>query len=505
MSGVALCLCLGSGDSPLPSQAQAAPVAPSGYTLTVDKNENRGTWEGWGCSFAWWAHAVGGKKYQDLYADLFFTAKTVPFLDKQLPGLNMNIIRYNVGGGGRRETYENAVEKVPDILKWHRDIDGYWIDWGSKDPQSKSWDWTRDVNQRAMVKAAIARGVNIVEFFSNAPMWWMMDSKSSAGGRLQAHNRRDFAHYLSTVTKYAQDNWGVKVDYVQPFNEPSAGWWNFPKNQEGANIGRAEQKEILGYLREELDKQGLQKVAITASDENNMKSARETHEYFKAQTVLVNGQERNVAALVDKVNVHSYQGLAPWRDNEARRALRESVGATRLWANEFANPDGGGMVLAQTIMEDLNFLRPTAWLYWQVLEPSSGWGLVNGKFAETADDPNSGEPSWVYYTYYAMAQFTRFLSPGLKIIGSNDPNSVVAYDAAKRQLVLITVNYAKAQSITYDLSGLQEVGVSGTVTTTNTNGSKLFQPSPIEVKDKRVTLEAEAKSIYSTVIEGVIL
>lgn len=487
--------------------ATAAPVTgrATGYTLKVDKTEKRGIWEGWGCSFAWWAHAVGGKKYQDLYGDLFFTQKTVPFLDKQLPGLGMNIIRYNVGGGGRRETYENAVEKVPDILPWHRDIDGYWINWGDPNPKSKSWDWTRDANQRAMMQAAIARGVDRVEFFSNAPMWWMMDSKSSAGGNLQAWNRRDFAYYLATVTQHAQDNWGVKVNTIEPFNEPTAGWWNYPKNQEGANISREAQSEVVGYLREELDKRGLQKVAITASDENNMKAARATHEFFKAQKVEVNGGQRNVADLIEKVNVHSYNGLAPWRDNNARRALRESVGKTRLWANEFGNPDGSGLVLAQTIMEDINFLRPTAWLYWQALEPASAWGLINGNFAPSADDPNTGEPKWVYYTYYAMAQFTRFLRPGLHIIGSSDDNSVVAYDAAKRQLVLITINYGNAQPIDYDLSSLQEVGASGTVTATNTNGSKLLQSSPLKVGTKKFILDAEANSIYSIVINDVVL
>ena len=116
----------------------SAPVAKADTVVEVDPRDQRGVWEGWGCSFAWWAHAVGGKRYEPLYADLFFTDKTVPFLDQQLPGLELNIIRYNVGGGGRRETYENAFEQVPDILPWHRDIDGYWVNWGNRDSASPS-------------------------------------------------------------------------------------------------------------------------------------------------------------------------------------------------------------------------------------------------------------------------------------------------------------------------------------------------------------------------------
>jgi galactan endo-1,6-beta-galactosidase len=474
--------------------------------ITIDKNENRGTWEGWGCSLAWWAHAVGGKNYQDLYADLFFTGKTVPFLDRQLPGLNMNIIRYNVGGGGLRGADVSEAEQISDILPWHRDIPGFWIDPQDKEPNSASWDWTRDANQRSLTQAAIERGVNLVEFFSNAPMWWMMDSQSSAGGNLLVERRRDFAIYLATVTQYAQDNWGIKVDYVEPFNEPTSAWWDFPKNQEGCHIGREEQVEILGYLREELDRRGLQKVALTAADENTMKMARETYEYYQTHTIQVNGQQRTAADLVEKINVHSYEGgVSPWRDNNERRALREYAGSTRLWPNEFGNSDESGMELAQTIMEDINFARPTAWLYWQALEPASAWGLVNGKYAETADDPTTGEPTHVHTNYYVMAQFTRFLRPGYQIIGNSNDNSIVAYNTEERKLIAITVNYGNAQTIEYDLSNLQQVGTSGTITVTNTNGSKLFQSSPIQVNNKRFSLQAEAKSVYSMEINDVTL
>src|SRR5690349_3906572 len=72
-----------------------------GYRVTINKNEDRGTWEGWGCSLAWWGNGVGGSDYERLYADLLFTQGTVSVLGQELPGLGMNIVRYNVGGGGQ--------------------------------------------------------------------------------------------------------------------------------------------------------------------------------------------------------------------------------------------------------------------------------------------------------------------------------------------------------------------------------------------------------------------
>lgn len=476
-------------------------VAHADYTVKADPQDKRGQWEGWGCSFAWWAHAVGAKNHESLYADLFFSTKAVPFLDQQLPGLNFNIIRYNVGGGGRKETYEDAVEKVPDILPWHRDIDGYWINWASKDPTSASWDWSRDAGQRSMMQAAVKRGVNHVEFFSNAPMWWMMDTKSSAGGRLQEWNKADFALYLANVAEHAQKNWGIKVDYIEPFNEPSAGWWNYPKNQEGANISREDQADVLALLREELDKRGL-KIPLTASDENSMQSARTTHEFFKTRDVTVKGQTKKAVDLIDKVNVHSYSGLEPMRDNGARERLRQSVGDKKLWADEYGDNDGSGMKLAQTITEDINFLRPTAWVYWQPLEPGSAWGPVNGVFGDT-ESPDAGAPKWAYTKYYVLAQFTRSIPQGATILGSTDSNTIVAYDAKKRELTFVTTNYGNAQSIDFDLSNFKNLSPQATLLTTNTDGSKRFETSQIAVEGKKVTLPATANTIYSLTLSGV--
>ena len=482
--------------------------AHADYTLTVNKNENRGTWEGWGCSLAWWGKGVGGSAYQNAYADLIFTLNTVSFRGESLPGLGMNLARYNIGGGGLpTDNIGGTVENRPSALPWYKDIDGYWKDWSNPSPTSASWDWFRDSNQRNLMWAARDRGAKF-EFFANAPMWWMTTEKSSAGGALQSWNRRDFARYLANVVQYAQTNWGVSVSSLEPFNEPSAGWWTYPQGQEGCNLSQAVQKEILGYLREELNARGLSGLTIAGSDENTMTQALSTYNYFKGQNVSVSGVSTNVASLLGKVNVHSYSGLAPWRDNVARQNLKTSVGSKRLWVSEYGDDEGGGMTLAQTITEDLTYLKPTAWVYWQPVEPYSAWGLVNGAYGNPADETAAtrAQPAWTYYKYYVFAQFSRFLRPGYKIIGNNDHNSVAAYDSATKKLVLISVNYGNAQKIVYDLTSLTSItGTSAAVTATNTNGSKLLFASSVPVSTKKFTINAEANTIYSTVVTGVTL
>lgn len=482
--------------------------ARADYTITLNKAEDRGTWEGWGCSLAWWGNGVGASAYQDLYADLIFTLKTVSFFGLDLPGLGLSIARYNVGGGGLpTDDIGGAVDLRPKSMPWYRDIDGYWKDWYDTDPASASWDFFRDSNQRNMMWAARDRGASF-EFFANAPMWWMTSAKSSAGGALQGWNRRDFARYLATVVWFTQTYWGTTVSSLEPFNEPSATWWTYPGEQEGCTIAPSVQKEVLGYLREELNRRGLSGVTIAGSDENTMTQALSTYSYFGTQRVPVNGVSTNVASLVGKVNVHGYNGLAPWRDNTARQNLRRAVSDKRLWMSEYGDNDATGMSLARSITEDLNHLRPTAWIYWQPVEPYSGWGFVNGAYGDPSDEksPTRGQPLWVYYKYYAFAQFSRFLRPGYRLIGSNDGNTVVGYHSGEKKLVLITVNYGTAQNISYDLRSLSVIpDGSAAVTTTNTDGSKLLVGSSVSLRGKQLTIRAEANSIQSIVVSGVSL
>lgn len=481
-------------------------LAQADYTIVIHKEESRGTWEGWGGSICWWGHGVGQSAYESLYADLLFTMKPVAMLNEQAPGLGLSIVRYNVGGGGKGDTVAGISERLPANFPWYKDIDGYWVNWESDSPESSSYDWSRDANQRSMLRAATTRGAK-VEFFANAPMWWMTEEKSSAGGKLLPSRQHDFAKYLATVVKQAQDKWGVTVASLSPFNEPSAGWWNYPKEQEGCNISRDAQAEILGLLRHELNLRGLSSVSIAASDENAMTEAITTYDFFKNKTVAVGPKQAKVSDLVDRVNVHSYSGLELWRDNKARTNLRTSVGNKPIWMSEVGDGNGGGMGMAQSITEDINFLRASAWIYWQPIEPFSGWGLVNAKYdgKEDKESPERAKPKWLYQKYYTFAQFTRFLRPGHQVIGTNDHNTICSYDPARKALVLITVNYGTPQKINIDLSNLATFGTTASVTVTNTAGPKKLSESTVAVNDKVVTIDAEANSVYSTVISGVSL
>ena len=71
-------------------------------TFNDTNGDGLGEFEGWGTSLCWWANRIGySDKLTKEAAKLFFSPD----------GLNMNIGRYNVGGGD--DTGETTTETVP--------------------------------------------------------------------------------------------------------------------------------------------------------------------------------------------------------------------------------------------------------------------------------------------------------------------------------------------------------------------------------------------------------
>ena len=82
------------------------------------------------------------------------------------------------------------------------------------EPSPGVWDWTADANQRWVLQAAIKKGANQLEAFSNSPPWWMTSSGSVTGNARGADNIKPesydaFADYLTEVTKHFRDVWGI--------------------------------------------------------------------------------------------------------------------------------------------------------------------------------------------------------------------------------------------------------------------------------------------------------
>ncbi|KAH9478643.1 Endo-beta-1 6-galactanase [Psilocybe cubensis] len=419
----------------------ACPVAAD-FTSTIDPTSNRGNWKGWGVSLAWWGKIFGTR---DDLADIFFTRNSVSFSGSTLPGLGLNVVRYNAGASGSN-SYNGSSMASNNILP-SRKIDGYWINWGSSDPTSSSWNWSLDPNQRAMLTKAKSRGANYFELFSNSPMWWMCQNHNPAGAKgggenIQSWNIANHAVYLATIAKYAQTNWGITFTSVEPFNEPSSNWWTDTNNQEGSFFSIATQKTVISNLRTELNNRGLQSTLVAASDENTYDIATSTWNSFDSTT-------RNN---IGRINVHGYQDTGGRRDllyNAAQSAGRE------IWNSEYGDSDATGKLLAQDLLMDFNWLHPTAWTYWQAIDVS-GWGLIVG-------DLEGNTLSSVAKKYFVLAHFTRHIREGMRILDTGNNNVAAAYDSANQKLIIVAANFDSTQYINFDLSKFSRYPSSGTL------------------------------------------
>ncbi len=437
-----------------------ATTAHADYSTTIRPRTTWGTWEGWGVSLCWWANVFGNR---DDLANIVFTTNTTSWSGSNLPGLGMNIARYNAGACTTNAIGNDTMQASPNIPAF-RQMQGYWLDWFSTEPTSSSWNWAADSRQRTMLLKAKARGANLFELFSNSPMWWMCYNHNPSGAdngaanNLQSWNYGMHAIYLATIAQMARTNWGVTFDSVEPFNEPSANWWTATGTQEGCHVDPAIQATVLGHLRTELNNRNLGSTKVSASDES----------YYDTATATWNSFSPTTKSQVGRVNVHGYQGGGGRRD-----LLYAAVGGKPLWNSEYGESDGTGMTLARNLNLDFRWLHMTAWCYWQPFD-SGGWGLIQSNPGDNWIGPANPK-------YYVLAHYTRHIRPGMTIIDSGEDNTVAAYDLARRKLVLVTANYGTAQWITYSLSNFPYAAgpVMRWTTSTGAGGKYQFSPMPL--------------------------
>jgi hypothetical protein len=257
--------------------ANAVETSARPVTITPNPASRGEAFEGWGTSLVWFANATGGYPDQireELYQKVFGEN-----------GLNLNIARYNVGGG-------NASDVAP-YLNDGSAVEGWWnpvtdpaggavqsrlynpdgsVDpaqanklaflsqWNPDDPSS--YNPEADKTQRWWVERLAAdQQITHWEAFSNSPPWFMTKSgyvsgqiDSSKGENLLPQAEQKFAAYMANAVGLLEKGSGIKVDTIDPFNEPNSGYWgtaidsatgkpptSYTQKQEGALIYPAAQ------------------------------------------------------------------------------------------------------------------------------------------------------------------------------------------------------------------------------------------------------------------------
>ncbi|GAA2220302.1 RICIN domain-containing protein [Streptomyces indiaensis] len=499
------------------AHAEPAGAAAAGVTVRPDPSYAGDEFEGWGTSLVWFANATGDyppavreKLYRLLFGD---------------DGLDLNIARYNIGGG-------NAPD-VKDYLRAGGAVEGWWkapagttredVDWWDSDDPA-DWNKNADKTQRWWVDR-IKQDITHWETFSNSPPWFMTESGYVSGNfdagkdQLKTDSVDDFAEYLVGATERLEKAHGIKVDTLDPFNEPNTDYWGTQLGpdgepvggrQEGAHIGPELQQKVLRALAPVLDK-SRSKAEISAMDETNPG-------IFATNW---NSYPQEVRDLVGRMNVHTY-------GTGQRTTVRDLAKAADkpLWMSEVEGDWGDGqsftdmrpgLGLAQRMVDDLRELEPKAWVFWQPVEDydnmkpggesakGGNWGEIQLPFSCTSKDTLKSCPIHTNTKFDTARNFTHFIKPGDRLIKTDDTSSTAAISRKGDAATVVHVNSAtEAHEVTLDLSKFGRVSSRATVTPVVTSSDgKLEKQKPVRVSGKRATLAVPGQSVTSFLVKGV--
>jgi O-glycosyl hydrolase len=503
-----------------PATALPAAAASTGVPtvrITPDPSYQQPAFEGWGTSLVWFANATGDypDAVRNRLADLVFGKD----------GLALNIARYNIGGG-------NAPD-VKDYLRPGGAVQGWWkapagttrtdVDWWSPDDAS-DWNWDADQTQRWWVDR-IKGGITKWETFSNSPPWFMTQSGYVSGNydaaqdQLKRTSIGDFTAYLVKVTEHLEQAHGIKVDTIDPFNEPNTSYWGTRLGadgqptggrQEGAHIGPQLQQDVIRSLAPALAASSTD-ARISAMDETNPGTFVTNWMTYPA----------DVKAAVSQMNVHTY-------GTSQRTAVRDlsKSDAKPLWMSEVEGSWGSGQSftsmepgigMAQRMTDDLRELEPSAWVFWQPVEDydnmkpggesasGANWGSIQMRFDCTAEDTLETCPIRTNQKFNTVRNFTHYIRPGDHVVKVDDTSTIAAIRPDERTATLVHTNgAATAQDLAIDLSKFGKIGPKSSVTAVVTDASgALRSQTPVAVDGSSATVRVPAQSVTTLVVSDV--
>lgn len=463
---------------------------------------NNGIFEGWGTSLCWWANRVGfSQKLTESSAKLFFSKE----------GLDLNIMRYNIGGGD--DPGHNHITRTDS------EMPGWWK--YDEDTESFLFNSDTDKNQLAVMSAAYkASGKDAyVEAFSNSPPYYMTvsgctsGSKNAVANNLKKSQIIPFAQYLAEVCDYIEKNHGIKIKSLAAMNEPFTNYWRaYSEKQEGCHVSPGKmQSELLIETARALREKNLSDITVTATDETNT----------KLQLHSLKKLSNEAMAVVGRVSTHTYSKATPKVGKYARSKGKNIWMSETDWSSTSGETDGEmgpAIWLSEKIIEDINTISPSAWVIWQIiagyisrvpdkkgrLDMPGMPDLTKGYWGTAFADIDKEE---IHLTqkYYAFGQFSRYIRPGMTIIHPKSRHALAAYDKATGKTVLVAINpKANEQQRIYSFSDIPLEGKAVRVIRTSgslRDGEQWAEVDSFTAQSDCITTRLAPNSITTFIIE----
>jgi len=445
--------------------------------INIDPGPTYQKIEGWGSSLCWWAAQVGN--WNEAKVDSIVDLITSP--DK----LNMNIFRYNIGGGDDPSHLGGHMVKGKGK---RAEMEGF------KPSVDAPYNWNADKGQRTlMLKIKAKRPDAVFEAFSNSPPYWMTYSGCSGGNinpmkdNLKPEFYEAFCDYLLDVCKHYKQQYGIDFKTLEPFNESTSNYWYNLGSQEGCHFTVETQMKIIRILAPKLAATGL-KTMLSVSDETNIASSIKVLKAYQTADDILDK--------VGQLNTHTYSGTNTERTDAYH--LVKKIGKP-FWQSE-TGPSGNkktsfetNLFLAQKLFDDMRYMKPQAWLDWQLMEESNEvWCLMRCNF--------NSQDYKIVKNFYVRMQVTRFFKQGYTMIETGNDEVLAAMNPGKTELVVAVINKSDQRNpIWLNLSAFKKVGtkVHAFRTSETENCTKLAAP---KINNQVIGYDAPGLSLTTFIV-----
>ena len=529
----------------------ALPVgaASDSNSYTVDLARGLQEFDGWGLSLSWWATELGdwtrtgssGKEKREEILEALYGES----------GLNLNIARYNIGGGddpththmtddrntpGWRGASQNGNSYTPNARYYFQDVNGNDIAWenlatsnpGARTDVRQLWvlDWIQNYRKQF--------GDLNTEFYSNSPPYWMTITGCSSGGPAvknannsnlkddDEHNQA-FVEYFLDVYEYLTRQ-GFTFDNLQPFNESGDYSWSEGNDQEGAHFEASQKVEILSILRREMAERGID-IAYNWGDEENTGTANRQYDAAIKYTTRGGESGADIVNGADRFTYHIYGSSIDdgdsmqdlYRDAKANGQQIYMSEITYTQGDKYEPTDmGTGFAYVNGIIETVKYGGVEAFVFWQGMEDLVGqiktnknYGLLQGVYytqeeaeAQGIDLASMGlayQDFVLPKAYYMSGQYTRYIKPGYRILDINDADSIAAVSPDGNTLVVVKRNSSSSGvNFSLDLKGFNAQSVEKIVTDKNND----WKSSYISTNGSSIVDTVNESSVTTYVITG---
>lgn len=402
------------------------------FRLQILADKEYQTFETFGGSGGWWAQDVGSWTNIDSDSGLEVRERIAALLFDPVDGIGLTSYRYNLGGGSA----DSADEGIGD--PWRRAH--------SLESEPGVYDWSRDEAAIWMMEEIVRQGATEVVIFANSPPERMKRNgkaydDNDQGGNFPEEFYDDFAVYALDVAEHFISN-NIPVKYISPVNEPN---WQWTGGQEGVKLSAQEVVNVYRAFVAEMDKRpALADLKLSGTE--NIFTDDTAKQYVNA---VMRAPE--VTARMDHFANHTYgtstemkQSFGYWFKNAYPDFNYRMSEWTEMTNGRDTSMDSG-LVMANTIFEDLTLLNVVGWQKW-ILVSSYDYrdGLI---YVDTARKTLSQTKRlWV------MGNYSRHIQAGDIRLGSHIDAStkvnVTSFRSPEEdRLVMVLVNNNEHSSL----------------------------------------------------------